>query len=112
MNRRAALILIAAASPMLSGCVAMAAVSGASLAAQAARGKPVPNEQLQPGARQACSERAAQYGAVHVIDVQQASVDRIIVWGTVDDGRQKRSFQCNFGKRITAFTLREIKRQP
>jgi hypothetical protein len=112
MNRLAALVLIAAASPLLGGCVAMAAVSAASLAAQGAKGKPVPNEQFQPQARDACSAQAQQYGAVHIIDVQQASIDRITVWGTVDDGKAKRSFQCNFGKRVTGFTLREIKRQP
>ena len=111
MSRLAALFLIAAAAPALSGCVAMAAVSGAGLAAQAAQGKPVENEQFQPAARQACTAQAAQYGAVHIIDVQQARVDKIIVWGTVDDGKQKRSFQCNFGTRITGFTLREIKPQ-
>jgi PBP1b-binding outer membrane lipoprotein LpoB len=107
MKRAASLILLA---PLLGGCVAMAAVSGAGLAAQAAQGKPVKNEQLQPVARQACSERAAQYGSVHIIDVQQASIDRIIVWGTVDDGKQRRSFQCNFGTKIVGFTLRAIKR--
>jgi hypothetical protein len=111
MNRLAGLVLLRATSPLLGGCVAVAAASGAGLAAQAARGKPVKNEQLQPLARQACSERAAQYGAVHVIDVQQATIDRIIVWGTVDDGKEKRSFQCNFGTKITGFTLRQIKRR-
>ena len=110
MSRLAAVILIAATAPALSGCVAMAAVSGASLAAQAAQGKSVENEQFQPQARQACTDQAAQYGAVHVIDVQQARADKIVVWGTVDDGRQKRSFQCNFGTKVTGFTLREIKR--
>jgi hypothetical protein len=110
MNRLAAWALLPIAALLLSGCVAMAAVSGVGLAAQAAQGKPVKNEQFQPQARQACSARAAQYGAVHVIDVEQARIDKIIVWGTVDDGRQKRSFQCNFGTRITGFTLREINR--
>lgn len=110
MNRLAALILLSATAPVLGGCVAAAAVSAAGLAAQGAQGPVVKNEQLQPAARQACSARAAQYGAVHVIDVQQARVDKIIVWGTVDDGKQKRSFQCNFGTKVTGFTLREIKR--
>jgi hypothetical protein len=110
MNRVAAFVLVSVAAPLLGGCVAMAAVSGAGLAAQAAQGKPVKNEQLQPLARRACSAEAAKYGVVHVIDVQQARIDKIIVWGTVDDGREKRSFQCNFGTKITGFTLREIKR--
>jgi len=107
MTRVALLMLIA--SPALGGCVAAAAVSAAGLAAQSAQGKPVANAQFQPQARQACSAQAAQYGAVHVIDVQQARIDKIIVWGTVGDGQQKRSFQCNFGTMITGFTLREIK---
>jgi hypothetical protein len=108
MTRFFALILIAAAAPALGGCVAGMAISAASMAAEAAAGHPAGNAQLQPEAREACSARAEQYGAVHVIDVQQASAARIIVWGTVDDGRQKRSFQCNFGTTITGFTLRAI----
>ena len=46
---------------------------------------------------------------MHVIDVEQHRVGRIIVWGTVDDGRSKQSsFQCDFGTKITGFTLRPI----
>jgi hypothetical protein len=84
------------------------AMSAVGMAAQAARGKPVSNEALQPQARQQCSARAAQYGTVNVIDVEQHRVDKIIVWGTVDDGKQKRSFECDFGTNITGFTLRPI----
>jgi hypothetical protein len=92
----------------LDGCVPMIAVSAVSMAARSAEGRPVSNEALQPQAREACSAQAAHYGAVHVIDVEQHSINKIIVWGTVDDGRQKRSFQCDFGTRITGFTLRPI----
>ena len=84
------------------------AMSAVGMAAQAARGKPVSNEALQPQARQQCSARAAQYGTVNVIDVEQHRVDKIIVWGTVDDGKQKRSFECDFGTNITGFALRPI----
>lgn len=105
-----ALLLILAA-PTLSGCVASMAMSAASLAAQSAQGKPVSNEAYQPAARDACTARAAQYGTVNVIDVEQHSIDRIIVWGTVGEGQQKRSFQCDFTTRITGFKLREIKAQ-
>ena len=110
VNRLPAWIMLPVAASLLGGCVEMAAVSAVGLAAQGAQGKPVKNEQLQPLARRACSAEAAKYGAVHVIDVQQARIDKIIVWGTVDDGREKRSFQCNFGMKITSVTLREIKR--
>ena len=84
------------------------AVSALGMAAQSARGRPVSNEALQPQAREQCSAQAAQYGAVNVIDVEQRRVDRIIVWGTVDDGKQKRSFECDFGTRIIGFKLRPI----
>jgi hypothetical protein len=103
---RIALLLLLA--PTLSGCLPMMAVSAASMAARAAQGKPVSNEALQPQARAACSAQAARYGAVNVIDVEQHRVGKIIVWGTVDDGQRKQSFQCDFGTKITCFTLRPI----
>ena len=78
------------------------------MAARSAQGTPTSNAALQPGAREACSARAARYGAVNIIDVEQHAVNKIIVWGTVDDGKQKRSFQCDFGTKITGFTLRPI----
>jgi hypothetical protein len=43
-----------------------------------------------------------------VIDVEQHSVAKIIVWGTIDDGKQKQSFQCDFGTKISGFKLRPI----
>jgi hypothetical protein len=106
------IVLLLPIAAALSGCVASMAMSAAGVAAQAARGRPVSNEALQPQAREACSAQAAQYGAVHVIDVEQHRIDKIIVWGTVDDGKQKRSFQCDFGARITGFTLRPITPRP
>jgi hypothetical protein len=102
------LLLLVCCPPVLSGCVPMMAVSAASMAAQAAQGSPTSNESLQPRAREACSAQAAQYGAVHVIDVEQHSVAKIIVWGTIDDGKQKQSFQCDFGTKISGFKLRPI----
>ena len=29
-------------------------------------------------------------------------------WGTVDDGKQRRSFECHYTTKITGFTLRTI----
>jgi hypothetical protein len=101
-------IALCAGAPALSGCLPMMAVSAASMAARAAQGKPTSNEGLQPQARDACSAEAAKYGAVHVIDVEQHRIGKIIVWGTVDDGQRKQSFQCDFGTKITGFTLRPI----
>lgn len=104
--------LLFLAMPALSGCVAAVAVSAASLAVQGAQGHPASNADLRPNARDACSAKAAQYGDVHIIDVEQHRVDKIIVWGTVDDGRKTRSFQCDFKTEITGFRLRDIKSPP
>src|ERR1044071_7096261 len=106
MMRLQTLFIIAATAPALVGCIPMMAVSAAGMVAQSAQGPVIGNETLQPQARQACSTQAAKYGAVHVIDVQQYSVSKIIVWGTVDDGKEKRSFQCDFGTKINGFKLR------
>ena len=92
----------------LGGCVAGMAVSAAGMAAQSARGTPQSNANLQPEARQACEAYAAHYGVVHIIDVEQHSISKIIVWGTVDDGKQRQSFQCDFGAKITGFKRRPI----
>jgi hypothetical protein len=100
--------LLLATAPALTGCVPMMAVSAASMVAQGAEGRPVDNEALQQQARDACTQMAAQYGTVDVIDVEQHRVDRIIVWGTVTDAKQKRSFECDFGSKITGFKLRPI----
>ena len=108
VTRLSRLFVVGAAFPALGGCVASMAVSALGMAAQSARGRPVSNEALQPQAREQCSAQAAQYGAVNVIDVEQHRIDQIIVWGTVDEGKQKRSFQCDFGTKITGFTLRPI----
>lgn len=106
--KRPIALLVLPALPLLAGCVPMMAVSAASMAAQSAEGRPVSNAAYQPQARDACTRQAAKYGTVNLIDVEQHRVDKIIVWGTVDDGKQKRSFECDFGTKITAFKLRDI----
>jgi hypothetical protein len=109
MTRRLLLVgLIAASAVTVGGCVAAMAASALGAAARSARGQPQSNEHLQPAARKDCALQAAQYGAVHIIDVEQRSIDRIIVWGTVDDGKQRRSFECSYGTKLTGFKLRSI----
>jgi hypothetical protein len=109
MARRMILLLTVAGGLTLGGCVAGMVVGAAGTAVQAARGQPESNAQLQPNAKAACSAYAARYGPVHVIDVEQRSVDKIIVWGTVDDDKQRRSFECGFKNAITYFKLRDIR---
>ncbi|MGZ2411823.1 hypothetical protein ACUXST_001244 [Sphingomonas sp. F9_3S_D5_B_2] len=108
MKRILAALSIVAVAPLLGGCVAGMAASALSMAARSAQGTPVSNEALQPQAREACTAQAAPYGTVQIIDVQQQKTDRIVVWGTTDDGKQRQSFECRFGTKITGFTIRPI----
>lgn len=110
MTGKIKVLLTAAGALALGGCVAGMVASAAGTAIQAARGQPQSNEHLQPAARQACTASGARYGAVHIIDVVQSSVNRIVVWGTVDDGRRKQSFECGFTTAVIYFKLREIRR--
>jgi hypothetical protein len=106
-----ALVILVAALPMLSGCLPMMALGAANMVAQSAQGTPTDNEALQPKARDACAQQAAQYGTVNIIDVEQHRIDKIIVWGTVGEGADKRSFECDYGTKITGFKLRDIRPQ-
>lgn len=105
------LVFLLGASFALGGCVAGIATNALATAIQSAQGEPESNAHLRPAAREACSTHAAQYGTVHVIDVEQRSADRIIVWGTVEKDGQRRSFECGFGTKITGFKLREIRQR-
>lgn len=109
MIRRILLLpLLAASGLALGGCVAAMAASAAGMAARSALGEAPGNEHLKPAARAACEAHAAQYGTVRIIDVEQRSASRIIVWGTVGEGSQRRSFECSYGTRMTGFKLRAI----
>ena len=110
MARKIIALLTLGSGLALSGCVAGMVASAAGTAIQASRGQPQSNAHLQPAARAACTTRAASYGAVHIIDVVQSSVDRIVVWGTVGEGPRKQSFECGYKAAVTYFKLREIRR--
>lgn len=92
----------------LSGCVASMAASAVSMAVSSARGAPHDNQGLQPAAAKSCDQKATSYGTVHIIDVEQHSSSRIIVWGTVDNGKIRRSFECDYGTKVDGFKLRPI----
>jgi hypothetical protein len=111
MVDRLRLLLLLPGVLLVSGCVPAMALGAADMVIRSAQPAPQSNEYLQPNAAEACKAQAAQYGAVHIIDVQQARIDKIIIWGTVDDGKERRSFECSFGTKITGFKLRPIKRQ-
>ena len=109
MTRKPILLLLAASALPLGGCAAAIAANAVGMVASGARGSGTANAHLAPVAAKACSERAAAHGAVHIIDVEQRSADRIIVWGTVEQSGHRRSFECAFGTSITSFKLREIR---
>jgi hypothetical protein len=109
MARLVHVVTLVAGGFALSGCVASMAASAVGMAARSARGEPVSNAHLRPAAQAACSARAAEHGVVHVIDVEQRSTNRIVVWGTAGEGVQRRSFECGFGTAVTSFKLRAIK---
>ncbi len=108
MTRIPALSLLIASALTLGGCVAGMAASAVGMAVRSARGEPRSNAHLQPEAAKACSAHAAQYGAANIIDVEQRSIDKIIVWGTVGEGPARRSFECAYETKITSFKLRAI----
>jgi hypothetical protein len=108
MNRPSLLLLLVS-SLALGSCAAGLAMSAANVAVRGARGTPQSNEHLRPTAVQACSAHASQFGEARIIDVEQRSASKIIVWGTVSEGEERRSFQCHYGTKITRFQLREIK---
>ena len=92
----------------VSGCVASMAASAISTVVSSSRSAPQSNAQLQPAAVSACNDRASVYGAVHIIDVEQHGSGKIIVWGTVDDGKVRRAFECSYGTKVTGFKLRSL----
>jgi hypothetical protein len=103
------LFLPAGTALALGGCVASMAASAVGMAAQGAMGRPTANEQMQPAAANACSASVSKYGVVHLIDVEQRTSSKIVVWGIVDDGKTRCSFECAYGTKITALKLSPIK---
>lgn len=110
MRRYLALTLLAGSMAVLSGCAATLAASASNAVVRAVQGPVRSNEGFRGSAVDECSARAAPYGTVHIIDVQQARVDKLIIWGTADDGKVRHSFKCGYTRKITGFTVRVIPR--
>jgi hypothetical protein len=108
MTRKILLPLLLLASPALGGCAVQAALAAAELAPQIRAPLGTRNAHLKPVAIQACTQRAAQYGSVYVVDVEQRRADRIIMFGSVTDAQQRRrTFECHFTTRLERFKLGE-----
>ncbi len=93
----------------LSGCAAGIAASALGAAVRSAKGQPQGNDHLKPVAVQACSAHASQFGTVQIIDVEQRTLSKIIVWGTATSGAGRRSFECAYTTKVVGFQLRAIK---
>ena len=108
MTRKIALSLILLATPALGGCAAQAALAAVQLVRSLPEQDRPSNAHLKPAATEACTQRAARYGSVHLIDVEQRGPDRLIVWGSVIDAQRRRTFECHFTTSLVGFKLREI----
>ena len=108
MTRKILLLLTLCATPALGGCAVQAAMAAAELAPQIRGPMGTKNAHLKPAALEACTQRAAGYGSVFIVDVEQRRADRIIVWGSVTDAQQRRRiFECHFTTALTRFRLGE-----
>ena len=103
------MILLPVAALALSGCVAGMAASAVGMVAGGGQQRPHRNVELMlVTARQACTERASQYGAVEVTGLREADANEVIVSGTVAGKEGRSSFRCRFVTQITAFDLQPI----
>jgi hypothetical protein len=106
-------MLGALAALPLGGCVAGMAVGAVGAVGSAVAGPRAPaadsGVDVGPAAREACAARAAAQGAVHVIDVEARGPGKAIVWGTIGEGAQRRSFECRWAGKIVGFTVRAIR---
>ena len=108
--RRSLLPLLAASGLALGGCVAGIAASAVGAAIRAATPeRPVVAEDRRAAARAACEAHAAQHGGVRIIDAEQRPDGRVTVWGTVEDDRERRRFECRYDGAVAAFRLRAIR---
>jgi len=102
--------LLLAGAFLQSGCVASLAASAVGAAVRAATpDRPDVVHDLRAAAAAACQARGARHGEVRIIDTEQRRDGRVTVWGTVQDAQQRRSFQCTYDRRVTAFDLRPIR---
>ena len=107
--RKLVLPLFLLTTMALGGCAASIAAGALGAAARAAEAGRAP---VGPqSARDACVAEASRHGQAKIIDVEQRSASKIVVWGTVENEQQRRSFQCSYTGKISNFELRRIRLQ-
>jgi hypothetical protein len=110
MTAKLLLPLLLLTAPALGGCAVQAAMAAAEIAPQLKGPLGPSNAHLKPTATAACTQRAAPYGSVYIVDVAQPRRDRILIWGSVTDPQQqRRTFECHFTNRVTTFRVHEIR---
>jgi hypothetical protein len=110
--KRYALPLLLLGSLALGGCAASIAASVVGAAVRSAKKPEDPNADPGPDALKTCQAHAAQHGTVQIIDVERRSGSRAIVWGTVQNQGERRSFECRYDGKIVDFKLRAIPQRP
>lgn len=110
MRRGPVLPLLLGGALALGGCAAGLAAGALGAAVRSGQPRASADPDQARSAAEACTARASQLGEVHIIDVERRSPSEVIVWGTVGQDSGRRSFQCNYGDRISGFKLRPIKR--
>jgi hypothetical protein len=111
MNRRLLLVPILGCALALSGCVASVAAGALGAAvrgSQSGKDQYYNDEAVKLAASQACRAQAGQHGEVQIIDIEQRSATKAMVWGTVTSPAERRSFECRFDKKVVGFKLRKI----
>ncbi|HEX8572808.1 MAG TPA: hypothetical protein VF759_08655 [Allosphingosinicella sp.] len=107
---RASMLALAAAGAFASGgCAASLAASAIGAAVQASQGRPEAIANLGEAASAACRAHSARFGEVKIIDVNLRGPDKAVVWGTVESGGRRQSFECRYNGKVAGFRLRPIR---
>jgi hypothetical protein len=103
------LAFVLAGAFALGGCAASLAASAVGAAIQASQGQPRAIANLREAAAEACRAHAARYGEPRIIDVNLRGPGKAVVWGTVEAGTGRQSFECRYAGKIAGFKLRPIR---
>jgi hypothetical protein len=108
--RRSIVPLLVGSSLLLGGCAASIAASAIGAAVSSARSQQAARRAplSSAAAAEACTASALPYGQVSIIDVESRSAGKLIVWGTVENDRERRSFECSYNGKVSGFKLRAV----
>ena len=102
------LVLAGLASGGCAASIAAGALGAAVRSGQQGRDVYHDDQAVKLAAAQACRAQAAPHGTVNIIDIEQRSATRAIVWGTAEGSAGRQSFECRFDRKIVGFKLRKL----